>query len=212
LLLLPIKIKIYSFPPILLFFVVCLQKEGILFKGFAPSLDIMLQYRVCLAPLRYGAGLKGKIVDAWWHGLPVCTTAIGSEGMTTTKSSSNGGSSDNGNTRNVNYPQWGGVDGGSTAEEIAQEAVLLYHESQLWEKSQARGFDLLQELYNAEHHFGLIHSAIDKAKEDLKNRRARGYVGQMLWSQQMRATEYFSRWIELKENCNNNNNSSNNKV
>lgn len=35
-----------------------LQKRGILFKGFAPSLDIMSEYRVCLAPLRYGAGLK----------------------------------------------------------------------------------------------------------------------------------------------------------
>ncbi len=34
-----------------------------------------------LAPLRFGAGLKGKIVDSWSHGLPVCTTPIGAEGM-----------------------------------------------------------------------------------------------------------------------------------
>ena len=50
-------------------------------KGFAPSLDVMQQYRVCLAPLRFGAGLKGKIVDSWAHGTPVCTTPIGAEGM-----------------------------------------------------------------------------------------------------------------------------------
>lgn len=37
------------------------QKEGVHMKGFAPSLDIMLRYRVLLAPLRYGAGLKGKV-------------------------------------------------------------------------------------------------------------------------------------------------------
>ena len=38
-------------------------------KGFAPSLaEAMLHYRVCLAPLRFGAGLKGKIVDSWWCG------------------------------------------------------------------------------------------------------------------------------------------------
>lgn len=50
-------------------------------KGFAPSLDVMQQYRVCLAPLRFGAGLKGKIVDSWAHGTPVCTTPVGAEGM-----------------------------------------------------------------------------------------------------------------------------------
>ena len=37
--------------------------------------------RVLLAPLRFGAGIKGKIVDAWMHGLPVVTTPIGAEGM-----------------------------------------------------------------------------------------------------------------------------------
>ena len=50
-------------------------------KGFAPSLDIMQQYRVCLAPLRFGARLKGKVVDSWANGLPVCTTPVGAEGM-----------------------------------------------------------------------------------------------------------------------------------
>lgn len=58
-----------------------LQAVGILVKGFAPSLDVMQQYRVCLAPLRFGAGLKGKIVDSWAHGMPVCTTPVGAEGM-----------------------------------------------------------------------------------------------------------------------------------
>ena len=58
-----------------------LQAAGVHVKGFAASLDIMQQYRVCLAPLRYGAGLKGKIMDSWAHGLPVCTTPVGAEGM-----------------------------------------------------------------------------------------------------------------------------------
>ncbi len=44
-------------------------------------LQVMHSYRVLLAPLRFGAGLKGKVVDAWAHGLPVCTTPIGAEGM-----------------------------------------------------------------------------------------------------------------------------------
>lgn len=40
----------------------------VIIKGHAPTLDIMLSYRACLAPIRFGAGLKGKVVDSWYHG------------------------------------------------------------------------------------------------------------------------------------------------
>lgn len=43
-----------------------------------PYLD---RARVSIAPLRYGAGVKGKIGEAISHGLPVVTTSIGAEGM-----------------------------------------------------------------------------------------------------------------------------------
>lgn len=39
------------------------------------------KYIAMLAPLRFGAGVKGKIVDAWMEHTPVVTTPIGSEGM-----------------------------------------------------------------------------------------------------------------------------------
>ena len=60
---------------------ILLQAAGVMVKGFAPSLEVMQRYRVCLAPLRFGAGLKGKVVDSWAHGTPVCTTPVGAEGM-----------------------------------------------------------------------------------------------------------------------------------
>ena len=41
----------------------------------------MERYRVLLAPLRFGAGVKGKILDAISMELPVVTTPIGSEGL-----------------------------------------------------------------------------------------------------------------------------------
>ena len=59
------------------------QHAGVSRLPLCPG-QIMRQYRVCLAPLRFGAGLKGKVVDAWTHGLPVCTTPIGAEGMCNT--------------------------------------------------------------------------------------------------------------------------------
>lgn len=165
--------------------------QGVHFKGFAPTLDIMSRYRVCLAPLRFGAGLKGKIVDSWWHGLPVCTTAVGAEGMTAADAGDGGASG-------ADSP-WGGLYGGTTAEELAVDAVKLYTDQELWESCQNAGFSLLRRLYDAEGRLAAVHSAIEGALEGLEERRAQDFVGQVLWQQQMRATEYFSRWIELKE-------------
>lgn len=42
---------------------------------------IMAAMKIALAPLRYGAGVKGKINMAMSHGVPVVTTAVGAEGM-----------------------------------------------------------------------------------------------------------------------------------
>lgn len=154
----------------------------------------MLDYRVCLAPLRYGAGLKGKVMDAWWHGLPVCTTPIGSEGMTLEDAAEPSMQS-----MQSRAPSWGGLCGGTTAEEIINDAVRLYTEQSLWEESQRRGFELLVQLYDAESHLRAIHDAIESLIPELHWQRSTDFVGEMLWTQQLRSTEYFSRWIELKE-------------
>lgn len=37
--------------------------------------------RVVIAPLRFGAGLKGKVVEAMRHGVPVVTTPVGAQGL-----------------------------------------------------------------------------------------------------------------------------------
>ena len=41
--------------------------------------------------------------------------------------------------------------------------------------------------------------AVERASSNLSTRRARDYVGQMLWHHTARSTEYFSRWVEIKE-------------
>ena len=45
----------------------------------------------------------------------------------------------------------------------------------------------------------MVQDALDAALVEKEGHRKSDYVGQMLWLQQLRATEYFSRWIELKE-------------
>ncbi|HUI06986.1 MAG TPA: glycosyltransferase [Verrucomicrobiae bacterium] len=58
------------------------QSDSIQFLGHVPDLAPWLRSaRVSIAPLRYGAGMKGKIGEALSWGLPVVTTEIGAEGM-----------------------------------------------------------------------------------------------------------------------------------
>ncbi|MGN2254347.1 glycosyltransferase [Frateuria sp. GZRe12] len=59
-----------------------LAAAGIRAHGRVESLDPWLSgCRVALAPLRYGAGVKGKVNMAMSHGLPVVATPIAAEGM-----------------------------------------------------------------------------------------------------------------------------------
>ncbi|CAD8045495.1 unnamed protein product [Paramecium sonneborni] len=57
------------------------ESDGFMCKGLMKEIDILGKYRVMLAPLRFGAGVKGKITDAWREMLPVVTTPIGAEGL-----------------------------------------------------------------------------------------------------------------------------------
>lgn len=46
-----------------------------------PSLERLAKYKIMLAPIRYGAGIKGKIVDSWLNLTPVVTSPVGAEGL-----------------------------------------------------------------------------------------------------------------------------------
>ena len=64
--------------------VVEMADENITVTGFVTDEELEAYYgrcRLVVAPLRYGAGVKGKIVDALYHGMPVVTTSIGAEGI-----------------------------------------------------------------------------------------------------------------------------------
>ena len=62
--------------------ILSLAGPSITVTGYVPDLLPYLQsHLISVAPLRYGAGMKGKIGEALAHGLPVLTTTIGAEGM-----------------------------------------------------------------------------------------------------------------------------------
>ena len=58
--------------------------NGIIVKGFVSEEELADLYRNCrivVVPLRYGAGVKGKVVEAIYNGAPIVTTSVGSEGI-----------------------------------------------------------------------------------------------------------------------------------
>lgn len=58
--------------------------KGAVVHGFISDEELeqlLIKSRIFIAPLRYGAGVKGKIGQAIEYGLPVVTTTIGAEGM-----------------------------------------------------------------------------------------------------------------------------------
>ncbi|MDT7689160.1 MAG: hypothetical protein QOE46_1919 [Acidobacteriota bacterium] len=58
------------------------EAEGVRVLGYVPDIaPLFARSRVFVAPLRFGAGMKGKIGDALAYSLPVVTTSIGAEGM-----------------------------------------------------------------------------------------------------------------------------------
>ena len=54
-------------------------------------------------------------------------------------------------------------------------------------------------IFDKEKNLLIVNNAIEDALLNRDERRSRDNVGAMLWHQTMRSTEYFSRWIELKE-------------
>lgn len=66
--------------------IVALQQpgNGIIVKGFVSEEELIELYRnvrVVVVPLRFGAGVKGKVIEALYNGLPIVTTPIGAEGI-----------------------------------------------------------------------------------------------------------------------------------
>jgi glycosyltransferase involved in cell wall biosynthesis len=155
-------------------------KVGFHFKGRAEdALKTMEQYRVNLAPLRFGAGLKGKLFDGFETGTPSVTTPVGAEGI----------SSD--------ACEWGcAVE--DTPSVIADAAIQLYQDPQLWDQVQACGQRIISERFNRDQWSARLPQMLDEARAQLQAHRKANFVGQMLRHHHHRSTEFMSRWIEAK--------------
>ncbi|MGN6788035.1 MAG: glycosyltransferase [Rhodanobacteraceae bacterium] len=64
--------------------VMALRANGVEVTGFVADEELAARYagaRVIAAPLRFGGGVKGKVVEAMWHGVPCVTSSAGVQGL-----------------------------------------------------------------------------------------------------------------------------------
>lgn len=155
------------------------QKQGFYIMGWADSVaHVMQKARVCLAPLRFGAGLKGKLLDAMLYGTPGVTTSIGAEGM----------------YGDLLTP---GVIA-DTPESFAELSVALYSDKIKWQQNAQRGVEIIKARYNGKAIAKDFMTRLDALKINLKLHRQSHFVGQILQHHSLQASKYLSKWIEEK--------------
>ncbi|TNB98517.1 glycosyltransferase [Pseudomonas jessenii] len=142
------------------------------------ALQVMSQARVCLAPLRFGAGIKGKIVDAMLCGTPNVTTPIGAEGM--------GGA----------LPWPGAV--AQSAQALADAAVALHEDRLRWADAQQAGVALLNARYRQTDHGPALIARLQHCRDNLSALRRANFTGSMLRHHLHKSTQYMAQWIEAK--------------
>lgn len=153
--------------------------EGFIIKGRADDAhEAVKNARVVLAPLRFGAGIKGKLLEAMQCGTPSVTTSIGAESM-------------------CGDLPWNGFVTDDTVD-FANKAVQLYQDKTFWLKDQQNGIEIINQRYAK----GIFEEDFAKQIEflvsNVKQHRLRNFMGELLQHHTLRSTKYMSKWIEEK--------------
>ncbi|WP_339659492.1 glycosyltransferase family 4 protein [uncultured Polaribacter sp.] len=155
------------------------KKEGFIIKGFAENAkEVVKNARVVLAPLRFGAGIKGKLTEAMICGTPSVTTSIGAEGM----------------CKNVS---WNGFIEDDFIE-FSKKAIQLFSDKNTWETSQKNGIEIINTIYDKEKLSDPFINQIKEIQLNLEQHRTQNFLGSLLQHQTLQATKYMSKWIESK--------------
>ncbi|WP_052879552.1 glycosyltransferase [Vibrio coralliirubri] len=156
-------------------------KTGFHIKGWAKDAqEVMEQARVCVAPLRFGAGIKGKLLDAMKLQTPNVTSEIGSEGM---------------------LPQGELQWPGAVADDIdafVEQAVALYKDEEKWLKAQSQCHSILEAHYEQNQLGDKLIERLIALESELESHRLDNFFGSMLKHHSMASTKYMSQWIAEK--------------
>ncbi len=154
-------------------------KQGFHIKGWAEDAhQVLANAKVCLAPIRFGAGIKGKFTDAMQTATPIVTTPVGSEAM-------------------CDNSQWPGAVHLDT-QALANSAIALFTDAKHWQQASTQGPLIIEQLYNREKLETHLHHSISELKENLESIRLENFTGLMLRHHHHKSTQYMSQWIAAK--------------
>ncbi|TRX29325.1 glycosyltransferase family 4 protein [Flavobacterium franklandianum] len=154
-------------------------KQGFHIRGRAEDAqEVVRNTRIVLAPLRFGAGIKGKLLEAMQCGTPSITTTIGAESM-------------------CGDLPWNGFIT-DEPQVFADKAVELSQDKNLWLKAQENGFEIIEKRYLKSLFEGDFVKHILKFQTHLKQHRLDNFMGTLLQHHTLTSTKYMSRWIEEK--------------
>ena len=142
------------------------------------ALATLARYRLNLAPLRFGAGQKGKILEGWLSGTPTVTTPIGAESMAPDDA--------------WGYPL------SDDPVRFARTVAQLYQNKRDWITVRDAGIRALATGFLYRDYAGALVRRLDAIAENLEAHRNRNIWGRILRRSEHRAEEFMSRWIEAK--------------
>lgn len=155
------------------------KKEGFIIKGRCDDVRIALpSYRVMLAPLQFGAGQKGKLLDAFVSDLPSVTTSIGAEAM--------GFESD-----------WPGFIS-DDVDDFIRKGILLNSDESVWVEKASKSAEIIKSNFDYSKYSKQFWIDLMDKFERIEESRSKDYYGNVLNYQTNHASKYLSKWIEEK--------------
>lgn len=142
------------------------------------AFDVVKNAKVVLAPIRFGAGIKGKLLEAMQCGTPSVTSSIGAEAM------------------DGNFDWNGFVKDNPNV--FVEAAVKLYEDEKLWQQCQENGFKILDKRYKKSLFEKEFIAEINSLLDNLKEHRNKNFIGSILQHHLLSSTKYMSKWIEEK--------------
>lgn len=153
--------------------------SGIVVTGHTKELDeLYASARVSLVPLRFGAGIKGKIMESLEYGVPFVSTGIGTEGMFFDETWDDCVAND-----------W---------DSFVRKAVELYKTKEKWSNFQALGKHHLATYFDRQKHQQRFLTVVDELMETIHAKRKKRYYSQLIQHHSLMSTRYLSKWIMEK--------------
>jgi glycosyltransferase involved in cell wall biosynthesis len=179
------------------------KQQGFLVHGYTKDAqEVIGNARVLLAPLNFGAGIKGKLVDAMQCRTPSVTTEVGAEGLQ--PSCDEKSKLDKNNNLAGQNALWPGAIHNiqSSTDDFIQSCITLYSNEDIWTMASNRSEPLYSSMFNYTRQSKQLTDCIHNISLNLTQHRRQHFLGQVIQHHTINSTKYMSQWIEAKTRLN----------